>query len=1054
MMCCGKQFASHKGLKIHQTRWCIRNRGDSTHKTGEDFTQVANHSGIINASDYQQRREKIKWPKANDLSSWSKFEEAVLKNVKKGKTGQFTVDKDLERLAEGIYQTGLEEFGIMDKVKKKKNPIVISRRRKEIEKVKREKKNLRTQWIAANEGEKMALLQLYEDIKKRLRHLMRCERKLERRKKRKFTRSKFIENPFKFAKTLFQETRSGRLECTKDEMENHLKETYNDKERENELSDMKGIPKPTAPGVKYDLSELRSREVDDFLKKARWSSSPGGDGVPYKVYKKCSKLRNRLFSILKRAWQEKKVAQRWATAEGVYIPKEENSSRLDQFRPISLLNVDGKIFFGIISKRSMRFLLENGYIDETVQKAGIPGVPGCIEHATMIWDSLQNAKHEKKDLVVVWLDLANAFGSVPHKLLEYAMDMFWIPPEITKIMMDYYESFIMRFTTDDFTTAWQRLEVGIAAGCTISVIWFILAMEVILRGVKITDNEEDMYIEAPKKAFMDDVTLLTRKSSSMEAVLSRFDQLIIWARMKFKAKKSRSVTLVKGKQKECKYKIAGDTMPTVSEKPVKSLGRIYSGTLSDRHEGITIQEQAEEGLQKIDETPLPGKFKVWCLQFALYPRIEWPLTMYEVALSRVERIEQRCNVFIRKWLGLPRMTTSVALYNNKGPLKLPIPSIVDRYKCGKVRTVLMLRYSSDNGIRSAPPTVKTGRKWNAETETDECITSLKHGDIVGSTQTDNGGLGSKRFKPFAKMSYMERKEEVTNQVKKDEEDKRYVKLVQCSQQGQCVSWEEKVVDRKIGWAELWEWDQGRISFLLRSVYDVLPTPSNLKRWSISNDDKCRCGKLGTLRHILSNCPLGLERRYTWRHNLVLRVLSEAVQKKVSEINSGKRPKIKNPKKITFCKEGQAASRSVPMIDDPKWKGNWEVSMDLDGKFFFPIATKKRPDMVLWCEERKVIKLIELTVPWESNIDDAWYRKDLKYDSLVDLCEDNGWEASCHPIEVGVRGFIGRRVFSLLRELGFQNKEQKAIVKEIQERVEKASYYIWLKRNDENWTEKA
>ena len=102
--------------------------------------------------------------------------------------------------------------------------------------------------------------------------------------------------------------------------------------------------------------------------------------------------------------------------------------------------------------------------------ACIPGSPGCIEHSAMIWDEIQIAKKEKLDLVVVWLDLANAFGSVPHKVLEYSMRHFWIPDEVVVLMMSYYHKFIMRFTTRSFTTEWQRLEVGIPAGCTISPI--------------------------------------------------------------------------------------------------------------------------------------------------------------------------------------------------------------------------------------------------------------------------------------------------------------------------------------------------------------------------------------------------------------------------------------------------------------------------------------------------------------------------------------------------------------------------------------------------------
>ena len=91
--------------------------------------------------------------------------------------------------------------------------------------------------------------------------------------------------------------------------------------------------------------------------------------------------------------------------------------------------------------------------------------------------------------------------------------------------------------------------------------------------------------------------------------------------MKFKAKKSRSLTIQKWKQRQQKFTIAGEQKPTVKEQPVKSVGRWYSGTLSDRSQGVAIMQQAEHGLKAIDRTKLPGKHKIWCLQLALYPRL-------------------------------------------------------------------------------------------------------------------------------------------------------------------------------------------------------------------------------------------------------------------------------------------------------------------------------------------------------------------------------------------------------------------------------------------------
>ena len=68
---------------------------------------------------------------------------------------------------------------------------------------------------------------------------------------------------------------------------------------------------------------------------------------------------------------------------------------------------------------------------------------------------------------VVWLDLdlANAYGLVAHELLFKAMDFFHVPENVKKVMMNYYSKFKIPFTTEDFTTDWHQLEVGIGAGC-------------------------------------------------------------------------------------------------------------------------------------------------------------------------------------------------------------------------------------------------------------------------------------------------------------------------------------------------------------------------------------------------------------------------------------------------------------------------------------------------------------------------------------------------------------------------------------------------------------
>ena len=89
-------------------------------------------------------------------------------------------------------------------------------------------------------------------------------------------------------------------------------------------------------------------------------------------------------------------------------------------------------------------------------------------------------------------------------------------------------------------------------------------------------------------------------------------------------------------------------MPTVKESPVKSLGRWYAGNLTDRSRCLETCNQALEGLASIEHANLAGKFKLWCPQFGLYPRLLSPLMrvmVYEVVESREEMIEKKCHVY-------------------------------------------------------------------------------------------------------------------------------------------------------------------------------------------------------------------------------------------------------------------------------------------------------------------------------------------------------------------------------------------------------------------------
>ncbi|GFO32390.1 reverse transcriptase [Plakobranchus ocellatus] len=390
-------------------------------------------------------------------------------------------------------------------------------------------------------------------------------------------------------------------------------------------------------------------------------------------------------------------------AEAVYIPKEQDSEGINQFRPISLLNVEGKIYFSVMASRLTKYLTENGYINTSVQKGGIPGVSGCLEHATMIWEAIQRAKSEKQSLDVVWIDLANAYGSVPHEMIQLALRMYQVPEVIQVMLDDYFSGFRMRFSTNSYTTNWINLKVGIAMGCTISPILFVMAMEVILKAAEGSAGPASLGGGCPMpplKEFMDDTTIICSKEDKTRRMLTRLDVLMSWCRLEFKPKKSRSLSIRKGKVDEATtFTVAEQQIPTVSQEPVKSLGRWYDSSMKDIRRGAETLELASESLLAINKCGLQGIFKIWCLQFMLIPKLLGRLLVYDICSSTVEAIEAKINKYTRKWLGVPPGLSDVAMYCRKAKLKLPMKSILEEYKCGKAKLLTMFKESNDPVVK-------------------------------------------------------------------------------------------------------------------------------------------------------------------------------------------------------------------------------------------------------------------------------------------------------------------------------------------------------------------
>ncbi len=295
--------------------------------------------------------------------------------------------------------------------------------------------------------------------------------------------------------------------------------------------------------------------------------------------------------------------------------------------------------------------------------------------------------------------------------------------------------------------------------------------------------------------------------------------------------------LRKGKVVNHHFMLSGDEIPTVSEQPVKSLGRLYTEDLKDTNRVKELHDDLDDWLTRIDKCGLPNRFKLWCLKFGLMPRLMWRLMIYEVAISHVEAMEMRISSQIRRWLGVPRSLTNIAFYGHTTKLQLPLTSLVEEFKVTKARLVMTLRDSQDPVIKNVAPEVKTGKKWIAQQEVDTIESRLRHKDIVGATQTDRAGLGTREFRYFYKASDKEKRVLVSEEIRVKEEELRHAKAAGLALQGGWIRW-ESVEPRALTWSNIWSMEPMLFRFTIRATYDVLPSPTNLSIWGLSNDNKC------------------------------------------------------------------------------------------------------------------------------------------------------------------------------------------------------------------------
>ena len=923
--------------------------------------------------------------------------------------------------------------------------------------------------LTANPQVISALKDLLTPIRQKIKSLRRGEKQRKKRWLFKRAQRSFRSNPYKAGKEVLDPRTNVFLAVEQSVLDKHKSETVSDDNYNTPLEHLEGLPTDACIKTPFVCKQFDFDDFQKLLLSRRNKSSPGLNAVPYKVYKKCTQVSSFLFKIFASCLKHEIVPLQWRYALEIFIPKVNppSPSNIKDFRPIALLNVEGKLFFSLVSKQLEKHIITNNkFVNTSVQKGCIERIPGCWEHMSMVWSALKEARQNKSSVSNIWLDIANAYGSIPHRLIFFALERYGVANKWITIIKNYYAGLYTKSFSHSAPSIWHQHFRGIFAGCTVSIILFLAGINIIIEYT-LTSTASNFILSSKVslplvRAFMDDLNLMSTSVTGTQNLLSKCTKALSWAGMSFRADKSRSAIILKGKSlNTTPFKVKEPStpsdfscyIPSLQSKPVKFLGRIIDGSLTDRKSIKELEDKLSMGLKAIHKSHFTGSQKLWFLQHLLIPKVQWTLLIYEVSITCASILERKISMYIRKWLNIHPSTTDISLYSPISPCPLPLKSLTSILKSSKISGHLLLRDSTDPIVSAANPKIKVG-KWRPETATSIAEAELNYQQIRGPVYQGNLGLGTVKptvIPPKRSHAYRNLVSSTSQNIEQEKDIDRALKL-----QLQChwMSW-ENYIKTNFSWKNILALPPNLISFCISATYNVLPSPSNLYRWQKIQDPSCTlCGKhVCTIAHILGACNFSLKQgRFTFRHDSVLSSLVSVLKTFIKTI------KPTNPNKrnaIHFVKAGKPPLKAKT---NPKGilhlTSDWEMISDIDPNYIFPFhiaLTELRPDVVIFSNSLRRVILLELTCPCEENMS-SWHATKLsKYGSLIEIIRNNNWSVDLFAVEVGARGFASKSLKYTLQKLGLPNNLISQTTRALGQISMKCSFYIWMHRNSKEWT---
>ena len=449
-----------------------------------------------------------------------------------------------------------------------------------------------------------------------------------------------------------------------------------------------------------------------------------------------------------------------------------------------------------------------------------------------------------------------------------------------------------------------------------------------------------------------------------------------------------------------KLRLRNQLLPFIGSNPVRFLG-MYISIPQDPSQGrMDVAQKLERMLKCVDQCPVTRHQKLRIYKLGVCPRLNWSLTIHQFPLTWIERqLQPLATRSLKKWSGLAKSANPNLLYLSQKQGGLGLPSLSSLHKRLQVSRQCQLLTSPD-------PCVRFIADNNLQHELSASRMKFRPATAVRDMMCEDPSQTRRSLARSTKARVTT--EADTNLLQQLSDLPKQGRLVRSFTPDAATAWSTAV--RSL--------HPDTLKFALNAAVDTLPHNANLHLWRKKDSDRCPLCSADSqnLVHVLNSCKVALElRRYNKRHDAVLQVITEVVKEAIPTTAS--------------------------------------ISVDLDNQYRFPshiTNTDLRPDIVWWDDDAKTVTLLELTVPYDTLMEEAVERKTIKYTDLLESAASTGYRAHLLTIEVGSRGLPHTTSFTKLRQ--HLDLSKRMTTKQMIDTARTAiseSHMIWKARNNKS-----